>query len=415
MQSNVPAVVRRQVKAAAAMQARFQAGQDPFEGRGQPQASPAPPAPAAPGPTIQPVPEFAVVGDPIPDGFVPVDLTRGDPRAATPPAPASVAAPEPPTNPSPRWTPASQASQAPQPAARQQVAPPAPAQTPPPGAEPVDNSDQRYRVLQGKYNSETRELRGQVADLIAANRAMMTALSQRPAVAPAPAPAPAPKTQRERALAAGFSEKEIEEYGEELVGIMLRTAQNVAGPQVEALRQENARLASTVQNTVQTAARTAHERFWDDIEELVPDWSEINASQEWLDWLQQRDVISGGTRNDGLQKAFAAHDARWAAGIFDAFKAEHSQAPQPTAGGQHIDPATLVAPARPSGGSPAPAGNESDTRIWTEAEVGQFYSDVRRGRIKGDAKARKEAEINQALRSGRIKPTHNDAHLINSR
>jgi hypothetical protein len=286
---------------------------------------------------------------------------------------------------------------------------------PPPGAQPAATApaeDPRYRVLQGKYNTETRELRGQVQELIAMNRQLLAAVQARPAAAP-PTP-PTPRTTRERAIAAGFTEKEIDEFGEDLVNMMLRTAENIAGPQVAQLRQENARLASTVQTTVQHVTRSAADRFWDDLADMVPEWAEINASQEWLDWLQQPDVFSGRTRNDGLQSAFAEHNARRVAGIFEAFKAEDARA-RSTAPGSHVDPATLIAPGQPAG-TPAPAGNDAAaTRIWTEEEVRQFYSAVRRGHIKGERKAQMEAEINEALRSGRIRPEHNDAYLINSR
>lgn len=412
-QSHVPQAMRRQVKEANRMVAALSAGQDPFQGKAPPSASP-PPSNPSPGPSIQPVPEFVVVGDAIPAGFKPVDLTRGDPRAQPPEAaPPDAAAPPQPTNPSSRWVPASQGNQPAQPPqARPAAAPPAPSQTPPPGAEPADP---RYRVLQGKYNTEVRELRGQVNDLMAMNRQLLTAMQARPAAAPL-TPPPVPKTARERALAAGFSEKEIEEYGEDVISMMVRTAENIAGPQVAQLRQENARLASTVQNTVQTVSRSAADRFWDDLADLVPEWAEINASQEWLDWLQQPDIFSGRTRNDGLQSAFAEHNARRVAGIFDAFKAEDARARSTAGGGQHLDPATLIAPGQTAAGTPAPAGNDpAATRIWSEEEVRQFYSAVRRGRIKGDEKARVEAEINEALRTGRIKPDHNDAFLINSR
>jgi len=415
--SNLPPALRRQVREAARQQTAVQNGVDPFQNKPPAPAASPPVAPAA-GPTLQPVPQFAVVGDEIPEGFVPVDLTRGDPRAQPQPAPA--AAPQPPTNPSSRWVPASQGNQpapaaSPQPAARQPAPAQVPANMPPPGAQPAANDgDQRYRVLQGKYNSETRELRGTVQQLVEQNRQLMSLVATQRA-APAAPPA-APKTVRERALAVGFTEKEIEEFGEELVAMMLRTAENVAGPQLAQLRQENARLASTVQNTVQSVSKNAVDRFWDDLSALVPEWAEINASQEWLDWLQVREVFSGRTRNDGLQNAFAEHDAHRVAGILKAFKAEDARAP--AAGAQtHLDPATLVAPGQSGGGTPAPAGmnGDADRRIWDEEEVNQFYSAKRRGRVKGDEAVRIEAEINRALVEGRIRPTRNDANLINSR
>lgn len=416
MASHVPQAMRKQVKEANRMAAALAAGQDPFAGKGPPPT--AAPSNPSPGPTLQPVPEFAVVGDSIPPGFVPVDLTRGDPRAqppaAAPPSAQAPAVNQPPTNPSSRWVPASEGNKPAQPPQARPAAAPAPGATaqPPAGSQPVAE-DPRYKVLQGKYNTEVRDLRGQVQDLMAMNRQLLAAMQARPA-AVQPAPPPAPKTTRERAIAAGFTEKEIDEFGEDLVNMMLRTAENIAGPQVAQLRQENARLASTVSTTVQSVTRNATERFWDDLADLVPDWAEINASQEWLDWLQQPDVFSGRTRNDGLQSAFAEHNARRVAGIFNTFKAEDVRAGS-TAGGQHLDPATLIAPGQPAASTPAPAGNDADTKIWTEEEVRQFYSAVRRGHIKGEAKAREEARINLALVQGRIRPDHNDAFLINAR
>jgi hypothetical protein len=58
---------------------------------------------------------------------------------------------------------------------------------------------------------------------------------------------------------------------------------------------------------------------------------------------------------------------------------------------------------------------DADRRIWDEEEVNQFYSAKRRGKVKGAEAARTDAEINRALAEGRIRPTRNDANLINSR
>lgn len=394
--SNVPAAMRRQVKEAARQQAAVAAGQDPFNGQPPPR-----PAPASAGqPTLQPVPEFAVVGDQIPEGYRVVDLTvpPNQPTPVNTPAPRS----------GPQWTPASQAN-APEPAP--QYVPP---DAPPPGAQPIVDATQtqQYKVLQGKYNAEGRASRERINAL---EQQVNLLITQR---APAPPPAvsaPAvPQTPKERALAAGFSEKEIEEFGPELVEMIVRTAHNITRPEINALRAEQQRLAGTVQNATQTARRTQEELFWDTLADKVPNYAEINQAQEWLDWLQQRDIFSGGTRNDGLQNAFQARDALRVAAIMQAFVAEDERA-RTAAGQPRVDPATLVAPGTPVGSTPAPAGNYNAQEIITEAEVRDHYARIRRGQLKGKAKDAAEARINRALAEGRIKPDHNDAHLINSR
>lgn len=393
--SNAPAAAKRQIKEANRMQAALAAGQDPFNGRPSTNAPPSAPHAAQGG--IQPVPEFAVVGGEIPPGYQVVDLTRGDPTAS----PAPVATPAP--RQGPQWTPASQA-QPPQP----QIT-----DAPPPGAQPIpDAADQRYRVLQGKYNSEMAAARNRIAALEAQTN---TLISQR---APAPPPlvaAPAvPQTPKDRALAHGFTEKEIDEFGLELVDIMIRTANNVAAPAIGRLQAEQRRLAGTVDHTVQTAARTAHDLFWETLGNLIPNHTEVNQMPEWLDWLQQVDVISGQTRNTGLQNAVQTNDAIRVSNIMKAFLAEDERT-RSTAGQRRIDPATLVAPGTPASSAPAPAGNDAANRIYTEQEVREFYAAVRRGQIKGKRKEEAEAEINRALKDNRIKPDHNDAYLINSR
>lgn len=393
-QSNAPAAVRRQIKEAARQQAAVQAGQDPFNGQPPPRQAP----PAAPQGGIQPVPEFVVVGDPIPPGYQVVDLTvpQNQPAPVATPAPRQ----------GPQWTPASQQSQQPQFTAAPDV--------PPPGAQPVaDPADQRYKVLQGKYNAEQRAARERIAALEAQVNTLI--VHRAPAPPPAITAPTVPSTPRERALAAGFTEKEIEEYGQDLVDMMVRTANNIAAPAINSLRAEQQRLAGTVQNTVQTARRTAEELFWDTLSDKVPNYAEINQSQEWLDWLGQREVFSGRTRNEGLQNAFQASDALRVAEIMKTFLAEDERT-RSTAGGPRIDPATLVAPGTPVSSAPAPAGtNVANSEIITEAEVREHYAAVRRGHLKGKRKEEAEARINRALAEGRIKPEHNDAYLINSR
>lgn len=391
-QSNAPAAVRRQIREAARMQAAVQSGQDPFNGQPPPRANG-----PAPGAQIQPVPEFAIVGDPIPPGYQVVDLTV---------PPGQPAAPAPQPN-GPQWQPAS--------TQMQPVAQPGVAAQPPAGAQPVADpqADQRYRVLQGKYNSETEAMRRRIAALEIQNNTLIT---QRAPAAPAAAPAPvAPQTPRERALAVGFTEKEIEEFGPELVEMMIRTANNIATPAINSLRAEQNRLAGTVQTTVQTARRTAEELFWDTLGDKVPNHQEINQRPEWIDWLQQIDVISGQPRNTGLQNAIQTNDALRVAAIMKAFLAEDERA-RTAAGQPRVDPATLVAPGTPASSTPAPAGNRiASSEIITEAEVREHYARIRRGQLKGKAKDEADARINRALAEGRIKPDHNDAYLINSR
>lgn len=386
--SNVPAAVRKQIKAANREIQQLQEGKHATQA--QPTAAPQPGNPP-PVVALQPVPNFATVGAEVPAGAVVIDPVTGRPPAAPAPAVVQVAAPTP----------------------RPAAPAPAAASAPPPGAQPVPAAvdfEHKYRVLEGKYAAERRR----DAQAISALQQQLSAVRAVPAAAPAPASAPVQLTDDQRFEAAGLTKAEVEEYGPELVKMIMRVAGNIAAPEIRRIAAEQQRLSGQVNVAVQSANKTARELLWDALADQVPDWELTNNSQEFLDWLGEVDIISGLTRRAGLMNAFEANDAMRVIGIFKVFKAEDERA-QSTTRQPQVDPVTLIAPGQPAqSATPAPAGDQGGPMI-PEQEVRTFYADVRRGRIKGQAKIDREAEINLALVQGRIIPEHSDAHLLNSR
>lgn len=362
--SNLPPAARRQVKEAN----RLVAEQNQHKGVAPPpQAlSPVPGVPAQPQAiNLQPVPDFPNIGAPVPANA----------------QPAAPAAPE-------------------------------PAAVPPAGAQPVgENWEHKFKVLQGKYTNETRrnrteieQLRGTVNNL-AATRA--------PAPAPAPAAPAAPQTAEDRALSVGLTKKEVEEYGPELVEMIMRVATNLTAPQIRQLADEQRRLAGVVNTSAQNYQKSARDLLYEHLADKVPDWDAVNNSEEFLDWLAEDDLFSGFSRKAGLMKAFEQNDAQRVIQMFKAFKAEDERARLPT--GAHIDPVTLIAPGTPAGGSSTPAQPGSSGEMIHEQEIGDFFNAVRMGKIKGEARKVREAQINLAVSQGRVIPTHSDRHIQNSR
>jgi hypothetical protein len=367
--SHVPQAARRQIKEANRLIAEQNA-------RNSSPPAPVPaPQPAAPVQIgIQQPPNFITIGAQVPNDAVPVDPADGQLPVAAAPARAE----------------------------------------PPVGAQPVGEDptqSQQYRVLQGKYNAETRRAQEQINQL---QTQVNTLISQRPA-APAPAPAaPAPLTDEQRFEAAGLTRAEVEEYGPELVKMIMRVAGNIAAPQIRQIAEQQRQLSGQVQQSVQIATRSAREVLYETLADKVPDWELVNSSQEFLDWLGEVDIISGHPRRAGLMNAFENNDAMRVVGLFRMFKAEDERA-RSTARTPQVNPATLIAPGTPASGSsaPAPAGVESE--IVTESEVRHHYHLVQTGKLKGKAKEMAEARINLALVQGRIKPDHSEAHILNSR
>lgn len=366
--SHVPAAARRQIKEANRLIAEQQ-----LKGVAPPPQALSPVPGVQPAPqqiNLQPVPEFPSVG--------------ADPsQFSAPPQPAAPAA------------------QPPQ------------AEVPPPGAQPVgENFEHKFKVLQGKYTSETKRLRSQVDQL---SQTVNNLAAQRAAPAPAPAAAPAaPTTPEERALAAGISKKELEEYGPELVDMIMRVATNLSAPQIRSIAAEQQRLAGVVNVSAQNFQRSARDMLYEQLVDQVPDWEAVNLNEEFLDWLGEDDIFSGTSRKVGLMKAFEGNDARRVIQIFKAFKAEDERA-RSTTRDPIVDPVTLIAPGTPAGGSSTPAQPGSSGEFIHEAEIGEFFNAVRMGKIKGDARKTREAAINLAISQGRVIPTHNDRHIQNSR
>lgn len=363
--SNLPPAARKQVREANQMIEAQKKGTAP------PPVALTPVPGAQPAPALQPVTNFVSVGAPVPPDAVPVE-----PSAVAPPASAE---------------------------------PPADA-TPMPAPDPA--ADHKYKVLQGKFNAETRRSAQRIREL----ETTVNNMAAQRVAAPVPSAAPpaSPQTTEERALALGISKHELHEYGPELVELVMRVSTNITAPEIRRLAAEQQRLQGAVSQTVQVAARTAREMVYESLENAIPNWEAVNDSQEFLDWLQELDIFSGGTRNAGLMRAFENNDATRVVGIFKAYLAEDERT-RSTARTPSVDPATLIAPGTPAGGAPAPKGGDQSGKIWLESEVRDFYSLVRTRRIPAADRLRVEAEINLALVEGRIKPDHNDQNLTNAR
>lgn len=295
-------------------------------------------------------------------------------------------------------TPAAAAPAAPAPTAQPVVATPAPAA---PQEDPVKLIEHKYNVLAGKYNAETNRLMGQV-------QALQTQLNERAAAPPA-----APARAEDRFDTSMVTPKEREEYGAELVDMMARIAKANSAGEVATLKQELNQMRGQVQQTAKAAAGGAMERIWSQLDASISNWRTLNISQQFVDWLQVLDVMSGQSRQTGLTQAFESGDGPRVVGIFKRFVEEDSQARStPAAPAPQLDQGTLIAPGSPRG-SGGEAPNGTNKRMFSEQEIDDFYSRVQRGRIGADEKKALEAELQEAVRDGRVIPRHDTRHLSN--
>lgn len=313
---------------------------------------------------------------------------------------------------------------------------PAP-QSQPAGAPPSEDpaAEQRFKVLQGKYNAEVPRLHQTNKQLsehnqalqnqLQATQALLAGFAQTPAAAQ-PAPQPSLITDKDR-----------KEFGADLIELVERVADSRVAPKIRTLEEQFRPVAQTVQqmapmvqqtaeNSQKTAADLAHEQMCNGLDQYVVDqngnslWERINESPEFQTWLAAKDPYAGLQRGAMLAQAYKSQDLPRVVTFFTGFMKEHAavaptgqqQAPtpagQPQPGTPAVSLASLAAPGTGVGG-PANAGAPNETgqqRVYTQAEIGAFYRDVHRGAYKGrDAdKQAIERDIFNAQKQGRVRP-----------
>lgn len=275
---------------------------------------------------------------------------------------------------------------------------PAPAPQPQPDAQYVELL-QQYRSLQGIHRALVRsngELQSQAQGLQAQLNTLSTEVEQ---LRQKPSPTPS--------SIAPITDEEVREFSPELISVIERKAQMVTAPlnealakvsaEAEALKRRNAELEQSLAGVSNAQAEGAQARFLDRLVRLVPEYNELNFDKNFLSWLSQVDPLDARRRTlqDRLNEAVELGDAEAVASYFNTFKAlvaAQPQAPKPN----------LAAQAQPASRSAPDSTPAKNGKVWTEAEIGQFYADVSRGKYTPQDKVRIEKEIYAAQKDNRI-------------
>lgn len=297
--------------------------------------------------------------------------------------------------------------------------------TPAQAAPPQEGYEQKYKVLQGKYNAEVPRLQNQVRELTERQRShdsemnlmrnLLASLNAQRETAPAPAQATPPA--RDKLV----KDEEVREFGADLIDVMRRVVREEHASLLPEIDRRVAPVTQRVEQVAQAAqqvgarvARSDQQSVLAQLESAVPNWEELNGDEDFLEWLDQVDPYSGHKRGAMLQQAYKAHDGPRVVAFFSGYLKEHAVVTPPAVPATPAVPAQpaqgqkrleqLVAPGTPKTGATS-TQDGSGKRVWSRAEIGSFYSDVQAGRFKGTAEQRKalEADIFAAQREGRIR------------
>lgn len=252
----------------------------------------------------------------------------------------------------------------------------------------VEQSDQRWKVLQGMINKKDEE--------IEAMRSLLAQLNEMPAKQETAQVEETPQTL--------ITKDDIDEYGKDMIDVMRRAGQEAAASAVSRLmKQFDERLRgleANLSNVSDTTARVTRNSFESTLTGLVPDWRELNVNQDFIGWLQDVDPYTGYRKIDLLSQAAQAEDAHRASVFFNEFKKLTAPVEQPQAqqAPKQNGKEKLIAPGKVKGTTP----KQEDKRIWTRQEIARVYDDKMAGRISQKEFEKLERDFFAAQSEGRI-------------
>ena len=270
----------------------------------------------------------------------------------------------------------------------------APAEQPAPPA-PKDDEEtyqQRYRVLQAKYDAEVPRLHAQVREANAQIQTVLAEIAQIKAAPPPVAPEPAKP------------DNDAEVFGEDLIEAVDRRAEakarKLVDEQLLQMRQYIAKLEEQLGTVNQQVTVSSQDRFLSQLAARVPDYESLNTDQGFLAWLAEADPVYGIQRQVALNAAAENLDAERAANIFSAYKTltgKQVATAQQQQARQELE--RQVAPSASRVASQqAPTG-----KIWTAAEYEKALDPrniAKMGRAEAD---RVFAEAEAAYNEGRVR------------
>lgn len=266
-----------------------------------------------------------------------------------------------------------------------------------------DKLQARYKTLQGKYNAEVPTLRRENQRLQNEIKRIEAELEQLRSAPPAQAQAAVETSpEMERQLR--------EEFGDDFPKVLRAIAAEEAKRMVSSVTPRIENVEKTFKEETEQQKRR---RVYDYLNQHVDNWSEINKSSEFHEWLAMFDPLSGQVRRNMLMSAFESGDAERVAHFFESFKQESKVkdgVDTPSADTQRPaqqDLSRFVSPTPSRQPAPQTTGAESQRQVqpWTRSQIKRFYEDKMKGVFKNDPERERRIEesIFEAQRAGLVR------------
>lgn len=178
-----------------------------------------------------------------------------------------------------------------------------------------------------------------------------------------------------------FTPEQIEEIGESAALAMATTIkQNVRNEVTKAIKTQVEPLRAAKETEVADRQRDRTQAFTDRLAELVPDYVEIDESDEWKAWLMEENG-DGLERQEVLNKHIAVLNADRVAGMFKTYLAAKTRPTPPiTPSGTGATPAAAIA-------------RQTPMSRPTPSEIKEFYKRAKLNKVTEQERTRFEQRM----------------------
>ena len=257
----------------------------------------------------------------------------------------------------------------------------------------ADEFEQKYKTLRGKYDAEVPRLHQQVRDLNGKLEELAKSLEAKPE----------PPTKSKEKVSY-VTDADRAEFGEELIDVQRRVAQEVSQEYTERMEQQDAVIQKLQEQLAKTGNDVGEMSFTQRLHSVVPDFAEIDNDERWVAWLNEHDPMLRGPRRDQAAAAFQAGDAEAVLHYVNLFKESISEPETAPRQQRQTELEKQVAPNRSANSVRTQSANQN-SKIYSPKEVDNAWTKVRTLNTKGKyADAEKlEAELTAAYMEGRVR------------
>jgi len=217
-----------------------------------------------------------------------------------------------------------------------------------------------------------------------------------------------------------ITDKELSDYGPELLEVMGKKAKEDLGPLFADMQAKIDQLEGQLRGTRKEVVKNTRQRMFEALNEQCPQWEVLNEDPHFLSWLQLPDRFSGAIRSDLLNAANERNDAPRVLAFFQGFLEEAARVPATAEQGLPETPGALppaVDTAQPNSYAKVPleslaapgrakttaASAPVEKPLITRQQVSTFYANKAAKRYTDAEAGRLEAMIWDAQKDGRIR------------